>query len=263
MGLAHGTHGWTDVASPDMEAGAAFYTGLFGWAALDSGPSESMPYTMFTMDGKLVAGMGPLSQEQIDAGQPPTWSAYVIVDDVDAIHARAIELGATPLMEPMQIMDSGKMAFIMDPVGAVIGFWESGTHDGAEVFNVPGAVTWNDLATRDVTTATAFYEALLGWRTQEMEMGEGTYWAFMNGDRMNAGAWDTAGHLPEDTPSHWMNWFLVADCAATATRATELGGTIVREPGPDEMGVSGVIADPFGAVFGIIETDQVDEQPPR
>ena len=137
MGLAHGIHGWTDVAVPDMEAGEAFYTSVFDWDARAGDGGESMPYTMFLADGKLVAGMGPLSPDQVDAGQPPAWSCYVIVDDVDAIHARAVELGATPLMEPMQIMDSGKMTFLLDPTGAAIGFWQSGTLDGAEVFNLP------------------------------------------------------------------------------------------------------------------------------
>ena len=137
MGLAHGIVGWADVAVPDMDEGARFYEGLFGWEAEVAGPNESMPYTMFRKDGKHVAGMGPLSADQQDSGVPPTWSAYVIVDDVDAIHAQAAELGATPLMEPMQIMDSGRMTFVMDPVGAVIGFWQSGSHDGAEIFNVP------------------------------------------------------------------------------------------------------------------------------
>ena len=264
MGLAHGIIGWTDLAVPDMDAGVSFYTQLFGWEAASAGPSESMPYTMFTRGGDLVAGMGPLSQEQIDAGQPPAWSAYVIVDDVDAIPARAVELGATSLMEPMQIMDSGKMTFVIDPVGAPIGFWQSGTHDGAEVFNEPNSITWNDLGTRDVEAAKGFYGELLGWETSAMDMGGGsTYWTFSNADRMNGGTWDISGFLPDDVPSHWLNWFRVDDCAAMAARVEELGGSVEREPQESGVGISAVVSDPFGAVFGIIQTDQADGQPPR
>ncbi|MGI9528356.1 MAG: VOC family protein [Acidimicrobiia bacterium] len=264
MGLAHGIVGWTDVAVPDIEAGTSFYSSMFGWEAISAGPSDSMQYTMFTLDGKLVAGMGPLSQEQIDAGQPPVWSSYIIVDDADAVFAAAVELGATPLMEPMQIMDTGKMAFVLDPAGAAVGFWQSGTHDGAEVFNVPGSLTWNDLAARDVEAAKTFYTTLLGWDVGEMPMGDdGTYWTFSNQGRMNGGTWDMSGMLPDDVPPHWMAWFLVSNCQASADQVEALGGVVLRPPSPTGVGISAVVTDPFGAMFGIIETDQAEGQPPR
>jgi predicted enzyme related to lactoylglutathione lyase len=38
---------------------------------------------------------------------------------------------------------------------------------------------------------------------------------------------------------------------------------VFREPSETGVGVSAVVSDPFGALFGIIETDQVDGQPPR
>lgn len=263
MGLAHGIHGWTDVAVPDMEAGAAFYGAVFGWDA-QPGDAPGMPYTMFSSDGKLVAGMGPLPPDRAEAGQPPAWSSYIIVDDVDAIQARAIELGATPLMEPMQIMDTGKMTFLMDPVGAAIGFWESGTHDGAEAFNVPGAVTWNELATTDVDAARSFYCDLLGWEAESMEMeGGGTYWTFTNAGRMNAGAYDMAGIVPDGVPAHWMVYFCVADCDATAQLVRDNGGTVLGDPRDFSMGRMAVVADPFGAAFSLMSGSQFDDQPPR
>lgn len=264
MGLAHGTIGWADVAVPDMEAGKEFYGGLFGWEGVQGDGGESMPYTMFALGGKLVAGMGPLSPDQIEAGQPPVWSSYIIVDDADAMYAAAVEAGATPLMEPMQIMDAGKMFFIFDPTGAAVGFWESGTHDGAQVFNVPGTMTWNDLGTRDVDTARAFYTDLLGWNTSEMPMGDdGVYTMFQVGDRMNGGVFDIAGHLPDEVPAHWLTWFNVEDCEASAAKVSELGGTIQREPSETGVGISAVVSDPWGATFGIIQSAQSDGQPPR
>ena len=264
MGLAHGIHGWTDVAVPDMDEGAAFYGAIFGWDSTEGDGGESMPYRMFSLDGALVAGMGPLTPDQVDAGQPPAWSSYVIVDDVDAVHARAVELGATPIMEPMQIMDSGRMTFVLDPTGAAVGFWQPGRHEGADVFNVPGAVTWNELATTDVEAARDFYTELLGWEASSMEMdGGGTYWTFTNAGRMNAGSYDMAGTLPEGTPSHWMTYFRVDDCDAVADRVREHGGTVLVEPTDFSMGRMAVLSDPFGATFAIMAGDQFDEQPPR
>lgn len=264
MGLAHGIHGWVDVAVPDMEAGEAFYTSVFDWTASAGGGGESMPYTMFSVDGKLVAGMGPLSEGQIEAGQPPVWSCYIIVDDIDALHARAVELGATSLMPPMQILDSGKMSFLLDPTGAAIGFWQSGTHDGAEIFNVPGAVTWNELATTDVDAARAFYTELLGWEAAAMEMdGGSTYWTFSNAGRMNGGTYDMTTVVPEGTPPHWMTYFRVDDCDAVADRIREHGGSILNGPMDFSMGRMAVAADLFGATFSIMAGTEFDNQPPR
>lgn len=263
MGLAHGMIGWTDVAAPDTAAAESFYREVFGWDA-QTNPSESMPYTMFTKDGKIVAGMGPLSAEQQEAGQPPVWSSYVIVDDIEATFAKAKDLGATVLMEPMQIMDAGSMFFIIDPAGATIGFWESGTHDGAELFNVPDTMTWNDLGCRDVDTAVAFYTALLGWSTSEMDMGDGNmYTMFSVGDRSTGGTWDISGVMPDEVPAHWLTWFNVSDADATAERISNAGGRVVRPVSDSPMGKMAIVTDPAGATFGIIASTQSDDQPPR
>ena len=263
MGLADGMIGWADVAAPDTAVAESFYRAVFGWDS-QTNPSESMPYTMFTKDGKVVAGMGPLSPDQQAAGQPPVWSSYVIVDDVDATFTKAKDLGATVLMEPMQIMDAGSMFFIIDPVGAAIGFWQSGTHDGAELFNVPDTMTWNDLGCRDVDAAVAFYTRLLGWSTSEMDMGDGnTYTMFSVGDRLTGGTWDISGAIPDEVPAHWLTWFNVSNADATAEKISDSGGRVVQPVQDSPMGKMAIVTDPAGATFGIIEATQVDGQPAR
>ncbi len=262
MGLSHGTIGWADVAVPDMTAGATFYTKLFGWE-VEMSESDSFPYSMFRLDGNAVAGMGELSPDQVEAGQPPAWSSYVIVDDVDTTFTRAVELGATPIMEPMDVVDAGRMFFIIDPVGAAVGFWQSGSHDGAEVFNVPGAMTWNEIASRDLDGAISFYSELLGWDAETMDFDGFPYTMFKVGDRANGGTYDMSGMMPDEVPAHWLAWFVVDDCHEAAARVTELGGSVLRAPEASGMGVSAIVADPFGATFGIIAANQVDGQPPR
>ena len=263
MGLAHGTIGWADVAVPDMEAGSAFYGSVFGWEAVDGDGGESMPYRMFSLDGKVVAGMGPLTPDQAAAGQPPVWSAYVIVDDADAVYAKAVELGATPLMECMDILDAGRMFFMIDPVGAAVGVWQSGSHDGADIFNVPNTMTWNELRCRDIDAAKAFYTQLLGWEAIDSEFDGFMYTMLKNGDRTNGGMMDMSSFMPDEVPAHWTTWFLVEDCDEAAAKVVEAGGSILTEPTTDSVGRSAMVSDPFGAPFGIIATTQVDGQPPR
>ena len=50
--------------------------------------------------------------------------------------------------------------------------------------NVPGALTWNELATTDVERAKEFYGELFGWRFEDMEGGAMPYAVIFNGDRL-------------------------------------------------------------------------------
>jgi uncharacterized protein len=260
MGLAHGIFGWADLASPDPAAAADFYNKVLGWEAR---PAEGMPYTMFYADGENVAGMGELTQEMADGGMPSVWSSYVIVDDVDAVLAKAIELGAKPIMEVLQVGETGRMAFIIDPVGSAVGFWESGTHDGASAFNVSGALTWNELQCFDVPKAKEFYSELLGWEAETSDFGEMEYTVIMNDGRSNGGMMDVTGMAPDGVPACWASYFLVDDCDAVVDATKANRGSVIMEPMDSEVGRMATVADPFGAVFTVIKAKQVDGQPPR
>lgn len=261
MGLAHGTFGWVDLASPEPEAAADFYNKVLGW---EPRPAEgAMPYTMFYSGGENVAGMGELTEEMTAGGMPSVWTSYIIVDDVDATLAKAIELGATPIMEVLQVGDTGRMAFVIDPGGAAVGLWESGTHDGAAVFNLPGALTWNELQCFDVPAAKTFYTKLVGWETETSNFGEMEYTLIKNDGRANGGMMDVSGMVPDGVPAHWSAYFVVEDCDAAASAAKENGGSVMIEPMDSEVGRMASIADPFGAVFTVLDAKQVDGQPPR
>lgn len=55
---------------------------------------------------------------------PPLWLPYMVVENVDAALARAVELGAKALMEVMAIGEVGRIAVVQDPLGAVFGLHE-------------------------------------------------------------------------------------------------------------------------------------------
>ena len=77
---------------------------------------------MFTLRGKQVAGVGPIMQE----GQPPAWSTYIATDDADAAAERAGGAGASVLVEPMDMMDAGRLAVFAHPAAGVLGVWQAG-----------------------------------------------------------------------------------------------------------------------------------------
>jgi predicted enzyme related to lactoylglutathione lyase len=49
---------------------------------------------------------------------PAFWGVYFAVADCDATVAKALELGATVLNEPMDVPETGRMAALADPQGA-------------------------------------------------------------------------------------------------------------------------------------------------
>src|SRR4051812_44061900 len=157
---APGTPSWVDLASPDPDASARFYGGLFGWEATDPGPvEESGGYRMLQRDGRNVAGLGPTQGE----GQPAMWTTYVSTDDAEAVAAKVREAGGRVMMDPFDVLGAGRMAVFVDPAGAYISVWQPQDHHGADVVNEPGSLCWNELATRDIDQAKAFYGAAFGW----------------------------------------------------------------------------------------------------
>jgi len=244
-----GTPSWTDLGSSDPEASRAFYGELFGWEAEEPGPvEETGGYVMFRKDGKLVAGVGPLQGES-----PVAWSTYVSTDDLDGLTERARAAGAAVVVEPMQVMDAGRMAFFMHDAVGVIGAWEPGRHTGAELVNEHGSLSWNELHTRDIAGAKAFGEAVFGWTSADWDMGGGgsPYVIFNVGENGIAGATDM---LPDGVPPHWLTIFAVDDADSAAAKVGELGGSVVMEPMDAEgVGRFAIVTDPQGATFGVIK----------
>lgn len=253
--MTHGMFGWVDVSVRDLETGEAFYTGLFGWEAERmASPDGASDYVMFRNNGKMAGGMVLLSPDMGAAGVPPMWNSYVLVDDVEPIATRAAELGATVLVPPMDITDAGRMTYIQDPQGAALGFWQPGTHRGAEGYNETGFLTWNELTTRDVAGSKEFYAALMPeWSMHEREFDGGfVYTTIKLGDRENAGVMEMGKGFPPEVPTNWGVYFVVDDAYAGAVRVKELGGTVIREVIESSFGPIAPVADRDGAVFMII-----------
>ena len=252
MSHPNGLLAWADVALPDIAKGAAFYGNLLGWETQEVEGSHGT-YHFFMKGGRKAAGVGLLSEDDVANGIPPVWSSYVAVDDVDAIAARAPELGGSVMVPPMDVMDAGRMSFITDPTGAMLGFWQAGVHEGADLFNEPGFMSWNELATTDVDAAVSFYTQLCGWGAEAQEQDGGwVYTVFTLDGNPNGGTYDMAAFWPEGIPPHWGVYFAVSDTDAVAARAAELGGTVAGGPIDSPNGRLANLIDDQGAAFTVI-----------
>jgi len=262
----HGLFSWTDIALPDPAAGRDFYAGLFGWDAADQfDPEGNYIYTMFSKDGKAVAGLGGQPPGTAAGGIPPMWQSYVAVDDVDAAVANITSHGGSVVMPTMEVMTAGRMAVVADPQGAVFSLWEEGDHTGGGIFNQHGALTWNELATRDAVGAMAFYGPALGWDFEEFP-GEIEYWLIKvegksrgqlhQDDDYNGGIMPMDANWPAEVPPHWMVYFNVEDTDTTVARLAELGGAVSVPAFDTPAGRIAVVGDPQGGTFSIIAAAQ-------
>jgi uncharacterized protein len=242
-----GAPSWVDLGTADVDDAVRFYSALFGWTVDVSG-DEYGGYTTFSLDGRPVAGAGPLYGE----GQPTAWSTYIGTDDADADAVRVTAAGGKVLVAPFDVGDQGRMAAFLDQAGAPFSVWQAGTMPGTEVFDVPGALTWNELTTRDVEGSIAFYGAVFGWAARNTP-GTVPYFVWDLGGQTVAGMQPMVGaDWPDDLAPHWMVYFAVEDCDAAAERAYGLGGRVVHPPTTFTRGRYAVLEDPQGGTFSVL-----------
>ncbi len=124
-----------------------------------------------------------------------------------------------------------------------------------------GHFFWNELSTRDVAKAKAFYADTLGWTYSEMDMGpNGIYYVAMDGDEPVGGMFEMAGSDFEGVPEHWMSYIAIADIDANVEKAKAAGATVQMEPFDiPEVGRMAVLTQPDGATISWMQpSDGVD-----
>jgi uncharacterized protein len=253
---------WVETLQPDPRAALEFYGPLFGWEFAGPGPMPGgLPgeYFVARVGSRDVAGIGSLP----DAGGPPValWSTYVRVTSADEAVERATAAGASLLAGPLDALPAGRLAVLVDPVGAGVCVWEARGREGAQLVNEPRTWAMSSLHTTDGEAAKAFYAAVFGWQPEAFGPAEAplTLW------RLPGYAGDEAQPLPHDVvavmapttgapaavPPHWNVNLRVADTDATVEQATGLGGQVIVPP-IDTLGLrSAAVADPQGGVFSI------------
>jgi uncharacterized protein len=266
-GYIPGVPSWADTQHPDPEAAAVFYAQLFGWTCEDVMPADSpSPYFIARLRGRDVAGIGGIAE-----AAPPMamWNTYVAVESADETATKAQAAGGKTLVEPFDVMDAGRMAVFQDPEGAVICVWQARQHKGAGIVNEHGSVNFNNLNTRDIDGARAFYGSVFGWQTGNFNgfdawtlPGYGDHLEALNPglrkgvEEMGVPGFEdvVAAIVPiteaqGDVPAHWSVTFAVDDANAIAEKVAELGGRMIVPPFDAPYVRSTVIADPQGAMF--------------
>lgn len=123
----------------------------------------------------------------------------------------------------------------------------------ADVYQTPGAFSWNELMTPNPKAACEFYGSLFGWTVETMNMGQGPYHVVKVGGTAIGGIMQT----PPDAgpmPPMWGVYVTVADLDAALAKVPSLGGkTCVPPMDIPGVGRMAVIADPQGAMISLMQ----------
>lgn len=244
---------WVDLNSLEMGSAAQFYGQLFGWDKSDFDTQGGPPYAAWTQGGRLLGGLGQMSDEMKAQGMRPTWNGYIRVDDAAATEQRAVALGAQVIAPTMSVMNAGRMAFLADPTGAVFAIWQPQQQHGAQVWGEDNAPCWCELATRDIEQARAFYESLVGWQCADFPGTPTKYYvAHVSPTQMTGGMMQMTAEWG-DMPAHWSVYFQVANVDDSCARCAALGGQVCVPPFDAGVGRIAGCTDPQGAFFYLIK----------
>ena len=121
---------WPTLADTDYRAMIWFLVAAFGFeetATFGEGDRVDHCELSWPLGGGLMLGSVHADPDDDWALRPGTFGAYVVADDVDALHARAVAAGATIVRGPSGT-DYGSREFIArDPEG---NRWSFGTYRG-------------------------------------------------------------------------------------------------------------------------------------
>ena len=120
--------------------------------------------------------------------------------------------------------------------------------------NEVGKIGWIDMSVGDADGARDFYKAVVGWETEDVDMGGYSDYVMKmpaTGDGV-AGVCHAQGSNA-DLPSGWLIYIVVEDVEKSAAACTAHGGRIVLEPRGLAGGRFCVIEDPGGSVAALYQ----------
>jgi len=245
MSHLQGKFVWIEHVSSDAKRAQTFYGEVLGWK-VEGAPMGDFTYEMIKAGDTTIGGYAT------PHGEPPHWISYVSVDDVDATAKAIRAAGGKVLGDPSDIPGVGRMARCADPLGATFNLFHSVQGDPEDQAVRPaGHVDWNELTTPEPDQALAFYEKILGYSHDKMDMPNGAYLILKKGETARGGIMKSPA---PGIPAMWTQYIAVDDADAAVTRATRGGGRVALPAmSVPDVGRFAILVDPLGAVFGVIK----------
>jgi hypothetical protein len=241
---------FAELVTPDLAAAKQFYGGLFGWTFQDDVLRGGV-FAEAMLGGQVVGG---LYQRPLPEGRRPAWIAFIATADLAAADATAVRNGGQVLLSPRPFAELGQEAVLADPQGAVFGLLQSNSGDRPDMLAAVGDWIWGSLVTTDPGADAAFYKAVFGYQVYDLPEAQDAGHLILASDNYARASINPVPPAWKGAKPRWLNFIRVGDAAAISAKAAALGGRVVQAPHVDRHGGRiAVIADPAGALFGVME----------
>ena len=242
---------WHDLLTQNVAQAKHFYAGLLNWNYQIEHASDFVwkpgeaEYPLIFVNGEAHGGF-----VDFEPAHRSGWTAYVMVQNTDAVTAKAKSLGLRILREPFDTPGVGRSSLIQDPQGALF-CPTCPTH----TFPAPsGTFLWDELITDDVESTTLLYCDLFGWRFQKNDMTQ------TGGDAVLKRT-DSTNHIQITNQffgavgfAAWIPYLATSDIDTTIVTAKQLGASVCKEDifSPGSGTKKAILKDPVGAMFGLL-----------
>jgi predicted enzyme related to lactoylglutathione lyase len=248
-----------DIAVPEHEREVRFYSRVLSTGEKPLWRADDLMNNL----GVPIIGLGARSPDS--AHLPLQWMPHIQVANVAASVQRALDLGGSVLMHARGDDGTSQWAVLLDPNGAAFGIIPVvpaeaiPPNDGAAPGDAApmGRIAWLDLTVAGASPTRDFYQQVIGWAVQHVEMEEGgeryADYTMLGDDGTPAAGVCHARGANAGLPPVWMIYLPVADLAESLRRVQEEGGTVVKVMyGKDGEYVYVAIQDPVGAYLALM-----------
>ncbi len=250
---------WADLVTADVATAAGFYGKVFGWTfETYGGEDDRDTYTLVLDDGLPIGGMVYDARAMKDKAPSARWIGLVSVGDPGAVADSVTKHGGQVVYAPIALGERGETAVFRDPEGTLFGVVKSRNGDPGDFLGGVGEWVWLDLWSNDVDKAAQFYRAVIGY--EALPAGA----AARSGVNLVSGGYVRAGIMAKRdarTSSVWLPYVRVADARMVADAARAAGGRVIYEPAPLGQARVGILADPTGALVGIVQLPGTEGRP--
>lgn len=245
-----------DIAVPEHERELHFYSRV-----LTTGESPLWREDLMNNEGMPIIGLGERSPEYVHL--PLQWMPHIQVADVAASAGRALDLGGSELMHHKDDGGHSQWAVLLDPNGAAFGIMpvvapqEVESTAGETSSDSVGRISWLDLTVSTASVTRDFYQAVVGWSVQDVEMEDAggrylDYALYTSDGHAVAGVCHARG-VNRTLPPVWLICLPVGDLGESLDRVQEGGGEVLEaRKGTGGGYVYAVVRDPVGACLALV-----------
>ena len=240
---------WFDLFTRDLPGACDFYGKLFGWSFEDTAPGNSNLKTI--KNGGIPIGNAARIESQGDKITDSRWISFMSVADVDQTVEWITKNGGVIHIPPKDMPRRGRLALFHDPQGALLAILTASKGDPPDHPFVPNCWIGSELWTHDVKGALKFYGNMAGYRPETRKAGADSSYLLLFREGQPRGG---MVKIPwKDVKPNWVPYIGVRNIEAIVLKAEKLGGKVLVGLDPDREDDVAILADPSGAVFGVLQ----------